>query len=125
MTTNSLNQPLLIRDSASGRILGGSEVKSFSLRTSHQTGCFYEEAGNPISTIGLPVVISGDTGGSEIRCVTIIGGVTFLDGTTSTSLWAKDFDDFGVTTLYFLKPNTAHSNCRRFTVWKDGACIAR
>jgi hypothetical protein len=49
--------------------------------------------------------------------------VTFDDGTTVKSLWAADFDELGVGSLLFLKANTAHANCRTFSVWKDGVRV--
>ena len=72
----------------------------------------------------MPVVVSGDLDEAEICCKTIIGGVTFMDGTTANSLWAKDFDETGTGSLIFLKANNAHSNCRKFSVWKDEICLA-
>lgn len=117
------NQPLLVRYGADGPILGGGEVKSVCIRSNDKAGNIYESIGDPISTARLYVVVSGDLAGAEIRCNIVIGGVTFDDGSTTKSLWAADFDELGVGSLLFLKPNTAHANCRTFTVWKDGVCF--
>jgi hypothetical protein len=74
--------------------------------------------------IGLPVVLTGDLDGVEIRCDIKIGGVTFLDGSTSKSLWRADFDAQGVASYTFLKAAQAHSACHVFSFWHDGVRIA-
>jgi len=118
------NQPLLVRYGADGPILGSGEVKSVSVRSGDLAGNIYESIGDPISTARMYVVVSGNLAGAEVRCNIVIGGVTFDDGTTSKSLGVGDFDDFGVGSLLFLKANTAHANCRKFSVWKDGVRVA-
>ena len=108
-----------MRIGADGPILGSGEVKRVRLRSHDKAGNIYESLGDPISTARMYVVVTGDLDGAEIRCTIVIGGVTFDDGTTTKSLWAADFDDLGIGNLLFLKANTAHANCRTFSVWKD------
>jgi hypothetical protein len=123
-TSTPQNQPFLVRYGADGPILGSGEVKTIRVRSGELAGNFYESVGDPISTARMYVVVSGDLAGAEVRCNIVIGGVTFDDGTTSKSLWAADLDEFGVSSLLFLKSNSAHSNCRKFFVWKDGVRVA-
>jgi hypothetical protein len=123
-TATPQNQPFLVRYGANGPILGNGELKSVRVRTNDMTGNSMGKYGNPISTVRMPIVVSGDLARAEIRCKIVIGGVTFIDGSTEISLWAKDFDELGVGSLRFLKSNSAHSNCRKFSVWKDGVNLA-
>gem|GEM_PF-2532075 len=118
------NQPLLVRYGTDGPILGGAEVKSVRVRSGHLAGNIYESIGELVSTARMYVVVSGDLAGAEIRCDIIIGGVTFTDGTTRKSLWTADLDELGVGSLLFLKANSAHANCRKFSAWKDGVRVA-
>ena len=99
-------------------------MRSVRVRTNDMTGNILESYGDPISLVRMPVVVSGSLDGAEIRCSIVIGGVTFMDGTTSNSFWAKDLDEIGIGSLLFLKANSAHSNCRTFSVWKDGVRLA-
>jgi hypothetical protein len=122
-TSTPQNQPFLVRIGADGPILGSGEVKSVRLRSHDKAGNIYESFGDPISKARMYVVVTGDLAGGEIRCTIVIGGVTFDDGTTVKSLWAADFDEFGVGSFLFLKANTAHANCRTFSVWKDGVRV--
>ena len=122
-TSTPQNQPFLVRQGADGPILGSGEVKSVRLRSHDKAGNIYESIGDPISKARMYVVVTGDLDGAEIRCTIVIGGVTFDDGTTTKSLWVADFDDLGVGSLLFLKANTAHANCRKFSVWKDGVRV--
>jgi len=124
LTSTPVNQPLLIRQGAGGPVLGSCAVMSVSVRTNDLTGNILDSYDATTSTVSLPVVVSGDLGDAEIRCNIIIGGVTFADGTTVNSLCAADFDSYGTANLHFIKANTAHSNCRQFSVWRRGICIA-
>ena len=99
-------------------------MKSVCVRTNDMTGNILVGSDDLTWTIRMPVVVSGDLSGAEIRCRIIIGGVTFIDGTTSISLWAKDFDQFGTGSLLFLKVDGAHANCRKFSIWKNGINLA-
>jgi hypothetical protein len=119
------NQPFLVRHGADGHILGSGEVKSVRIRSHDKAGNIYESFGDPISKVRMYVVVTGDLDGAEIRCNIVIGGVTFDDGTTIKSLGGADFDELGVGSLLFLKANTAHANCRTFTVWKDSVRVGR
>lgn len=124
LTTTPENQPLLIRQGPDGPILGYTEVKSVSIRSSDQTGNFAIETYPTYNIIELPVVINGDLDTAEIRCEIIIGGVVYTDGGTVKSLFGPDFDSLGTCKLNFNKPSSAHSNCHRFSVWHNGVCIA-
>lgn len=74
--------------------------------------------------IEMPVVIEGDLDNAEVRCEIIIGGVTYLDGTTTESLYLTDFDAFGIRELLFKKPFSVHSNCHRISIWHNGTRVA-
>ena len=124
LTTTPEDRPLLIRHTSSGAILGSATVKSVRVRTNGMTGNILERYGDPASTFLMPVVVSGDLDGAEVRCRVLIGGVTFVDGTLTNSLWASDFDVFGTGGLRFLVANTASTNCRQFSVWKNGTRLA-
>jgi len=118
------NQPFVVRYGADGPILGSGEVKTIRVRSGNLAGNFYESISDPISTARMYVVVTGTLDGAEVRCNIVIGGVTFDDGTTSKSLWATDFDEYGIGSLLFLKANAAHANCRKFSVWKGGVRVA-
>jgi hypothetical protein len=124
ISTIPQDQPLLVRCGTGGPILGGGVVKSIRIRSHDLTGNITESYAAPIAKIRLPVVVTGDMSGIEIRCDIKIGGVIFTDGTITKNLYGGDLDGFGAASLLFLKPDGAHSNCRKFSVWKDGACIA-
>jgi len=123
-TTVPQDQPFVVRIGADGPILGSGEVKSVFVRTNEMTGNILERGGNPC-TVRLPVVVSGDLNGAEIRSRVKIGGVAFVNGTTANWLRAQNLDEFGTGSLHFLKEAAAHSNCRAFSVWKDGVCLAK
>ena len=118
------NEPLLVRQGANGPILGVSEIKSVLIRMSASTGNILREYYSTHSIVELPVVVYGDLDSAEIRCDVIIGGLTFLGGGSSKSLYAASFDAFGTTSLMFKKPASAHSNCHRVGVWHRGQRIA-
>lgn len=105
-----------MRHGADGPILGSGEVKSICIRSHDKAGNICESIGDPISKARMYVVVSGDLAGAEIRCTIVIGGVSFDDGTTTKSLWTPDFDELGIGSLLFRKANTAHANCRTFSV---------
>jgi len=123
-TATPQNQPLIIRYGADGPILGSGEVKSLSVRSSDLTGSFAIENNQTFETVVLPVVIDGDLDTAVIRCDTIIGGVTFADGTTVQNLNRSMFDAYGTCNLLFHKAQDAHSNCHRFSIWHHGVRIA-
>ncbi len=124
LTTTPENQRILIRQGPNGLILGSSEVQSVCVRTNDFTGNIVEAYNATTTTLKLPVVANGHFGDAEIRCKIIIGGVTFADGTTTFTLRAPDFDPFGSASLFFIKSNSAHSNCRQFSIWSAGVCLA-
>jgi hypothetical protein len=122
-TSTPINQAIQIK-SANGLILGTSEVKSASVRSSDQTGPMIIASTATHDTLQMPVVTYGDLNNAEIQCQIIIGGVTYTDGTTSKTLKSSDFDAFGTHQLLFQKLKTAHSNCHRFSIWSNGVRIA-
>ena len=123
-TATPENQPLLIRQGTTGPILGSSEVKSASVRSSSKTGVLTLEYIPGFQVLEMPIVIYGDLTSAEIRCEIIIGGVSYMDGSTTMSLRLADFDGYGTTELVFKSPSTAHSNCHRFSIWHNGTRIA-
>ncbi len=118
------NQPVLIRQGATGPILGSCEVKSASVRSGSKTGVSTIDSVPDYQVLEMPVVIYGDLTSAEIRCEIIIGGVTYLDGSTTKTLRLADFDNYGTSKLVFKKLPTAHSNCHRFSIWHDGTRVA-
>ncbi len=124
LTTIPENQPLIIRQGASGPILGSLEVKSVSVRSSDLTGNIPVVGYETYEILRLPIVEIGALDNAEIRCEIMIGGVTFTNGSTSKTTRLADFDTFGVSNLEFIKPYTAHSNCHRFSIWQNSVRIA-
>jgi hypothetical protein len=99
-------------------------VKCARVRSGDETGNVPIEGFLTYEILRSAVVVSGEIATAEIRCEIIIGGVTFTDGTTVKSSYSTDFDDFNTRNLEFNKPYTAHSNCRRFSVWQNGTRVA-
>lgn len=122
-TKTPINYPLVIK-SPTGLILGSGKVKSASMRSNDQTGNKLTSYTYATSLLELPVVTYGESSGLVIECEIIIGGVTFTDGSTKKTLNPQDFDIYGVSSLHFIKNNSAHSNCRRFSVFCSGQRIA-
>ena len=122
-TSIPVNSALLIRQGAAGPILGAGVVKSASIRSTDMTGPLVISSDTIHQIIEMPVISYGDIGNAEIRCHIIIGGVTYLDGTTSQSIFKQDFDIFDKCILKFKKPKSAHSNCHRFEVLHDNLNI--
>ena len=122
-TSIAENQPLLIRQGADGFILGVSEVKSASFRSGCLTGNVVMGGYSTSQLVMLPVVVSGDLDTAEIRCNTIIGGVTFADGTTIQRLFRNNFDAYGTSQVAFKRLLSAHAVCHRFSIWHNGVCV--
>lgn len=123
-TTTPLNQPILIR-SATGQILGSGEVKSASMRSTDMTGASATVSVATYQIVEMPVITYGDIGNAEIRCHIIIGGVTYMNGTTFHSIFKQDIDEFNSYILSFKKLRTAHSNCHRFEVIHNSSNILK
>jgi hypothetical protein len=124
-TATPQNQPLIVRYGAVGPILGTGEVKSICVRSDDYTGYTCEGFADGLLRMWLPVVLTGDLHGVEIRCDVKIGGVTFLDGSTSNSLRGADFGAEGVAGFTFLKAASAHSACHQISFWQNGVPIAK
>ena len=114
-TSTPLNQALVVR-SSTGQILGASEVKSASVRSSDQTGPLAVENYLTYQIVEMAVVVYGDIGNAEIQCQIIIGGVTYTDGNTVRNLTATSFNSWNEHILIYNKPRVAHSNCHKFNV---------
>ncbi len=109
-----------------GPILSSVEMKSLSLKSSDKTGVTYiKELDGGTYLLQMPVIVSQPLEGVTVRCDIFLAGVMYPDGSRRVDLEAEDFNEFGSYTLEFIKPQNAHSNCHRFSVWQDGKRIAR
>jgi hypothetical protein len=122
-TTTPINQPILVR-SAAGLILGSGEVKSASIRSSDMTGNQRVGMLNGLQLINLPLVAYGDFNGVRIDCAIIIGGVTYIDGSTMKFISYADLANNQTQVLNFQKPVNAHSSCHKFTIYQNNTTIA-
>ena len=115
----------VVRLGFSGPILGSTEIKAVTIKSSDQTGVVYkEDLGGGTYLLNMPVVVSEAHAGVTVRCDIYLEGVMYPDGSQTTDLDATDFDEFGSHILEFIKPQNAHSNCHRFSLWQDGIRIA-
>jgi F5/8 type C domain/PA14 domain len=114
------HEAMIIRHTATGFIIGSSHIKNVSLRTSAATGNKLLSYTATHTEYELPIVVTGDLSSAEIRCNTLIGGVTFTDGTSVKSLYTTDFDVMGTASYSMKITNGSHSNCHRISVWYNG-----
>lgn len=117
------NQPIIAK-SAGGLIQGGSHVKSCTVRAGALTGNLFSNVTVTEAMVDIYFVVYGDMGGSVITCDLFQGGVTFVDGTLSSSLASVDFDVYGVSKMRTRKLHSAHAVCHRVSVWENGLRIA-
>lgn len=117
------NEPLLIRHTQSGMILGTSHVKNVCIRTSDATGNIILDFTNTYKDLEMPVILTGDLSTAEIRCTIKTGGVTFENGDTVKSLFRLDFDQQNKAAYYMRSLNSSFSNCHSISAWHNGFCI--
>jgi F5/8 type C domain/PA14 domain len=118
------NRTILVRQGTNGPILGSTELMSASVSSGSKTGVLITSNFPDYQILEMPIVVSGNLDTAEIRCDIIIGGVRYLDGTTTKSLSSANFDSFGTNVIFFKKPPAAHSNCHRFSIWHNGTRVA-
>ena len=113
-----------VRLGEDGAVLQSIPVRGLTVRDAEATSVtFVQDLGNDTYQVDMPTVVSTVHDDVIVHYNIFISGVTFDTGGIDKDFFATDFDEFGQSTVTFIKTGDAGSNCHRTSVFQGSVRI--
>jgi hypothetical protein len=125
MATDNELRSVLSRVGTNGAVLSSAQVNGFQFWSSEDTYArivqTYTDGSQLIEMLMIQSPVQSDV---TVTIYTIVGGITFDDGTTVKTLTSADFDALGRCPVRFIRPASSQTSiCHSFKVFQGTALL--